>query len=51
MPSGAFKDGGRIGTGFDTAGDSGEVGVHRRGVDQGQGQPCRSAARRAGCAK
>ena len=51
MPSGAVEDEERMGTGCDTAGDLGQVGVHRRGVDEGQDQPCRGAARRADCAK
>ena len=36
-----------MGTGGHGAGDLGQVGAHRRRVDEGQDQPCRSAARRA----
>ena len=47
MPARAVEDEERMGTECDTAGDLGQVGVHRRGVDEGQDQPCRGAARRA----
>ena len=47
MPPGAVEDEERMSTGGHGAGDLGEVGVHRRGVDEGQDQPRRSAARRA----
>ena len=47
MPTGPVKDEQRMGTGCDTAGDLGQVGVHRRSVDEGQDHPCRGAARRA----
>ena len=36
-----------MGAGGDGAGDLGEVGVHRRRVDEGQDQPCCGAACRA----
>ena len=46
MPACAVEDEERMGTWGNGAGDLGEVGVHRRRVDEGQDQPCRGAARR-----
>ena len=46
VPAGTVEDEERMGTGSNGAGDLGQVGVHRRRVDEGQDQPCRGAARR-----
>ena len=51
MPARAVEDEHGMRSGGDGAGDLGQVGVHRRRVDEGQDQPRSDAAGRADCAR